>query len=150
MIYTCNICQVTSDAVEFYCGVTTRCKECHKAKVRENRAEKADYYRDYDARRFQEDPKVKARHKRYQATAAGKASLSASRKKWMASNPEKRAAHVLLNNSLRSGRVVKPDKCSSCGSGGRMEGHHEDYARPLDVLWLCRQCHVIKHRESEE
>ena len=147
MTYTCKICGTTSDASDFYSGMTSRCKDCHKAKVRENRKEKADYYRDYDAKRFREDPKVRARHRRYRKTEAGKASTKASNDRWKLANADKRAAHVLLGNAVKSGRAIKPTSCSACAvSGVRIEGHHEDYTKPLDVVWLCRQCHTDIHK----
>lgn len=150
-IYTCNICGVTSEAAPFYKRVTSRCKECHKQKVRENRAAKADYYREYDAQRFQNDPRVKARHKRYQATAAGKASMQKARQKWVDENPDKRAAHTILHNAIKRGEVVKPESCSICGKADcRLEGHHSDYTKPLDVVWCCCQCHANIHREKEQ
>lgn len=149
MTNTCKVCGVTSDDAEFYSGVNTRCKECHKAKVRENREAKSDYYREYDAYRYQNDPRVRARHRRYAKTDAGKASLTEARKKWHENNAEKRAAHVILGNAVRDKRVDKPDTCSRCGAGGRIDGHHADYTRPLDVVWLCRSCHVAEHRENE-
>ena len=74
MTKTCKVCGVTDQNAEFYAGVNTYCKECHKEKVRQNRKDKAEYYREYDKKRFQNDPRVKERHKRYQATEAGKAS----------------------------------------------------------------------------
>jgi len=150
MTNICKVCGVTSDAAEFYAGVNTRCKECHKAKVRENRVQKADYYREYDAYRYQADPKVRQRHRRYAATEGGKAALTASRKKWHEANAEKRAAHTILNNAVRDGRAVKPANCQCCGSTGRIEGHHKDYTLPLDVMWLCRSCHVAEHRKESE
>jgi hypothetical protein len=148
MTYTCKVCDVTSDAAEFYKGLTSRCKECHKRKVKENRDQKADYYREYDAKRFKEDPRVKARHQRYAKTKEGKYSSTKSRVKWLTQNPDKRAAHVILGNAVRGGRVEKPKNCSICGSAGRIDGHHHDYTMPLDVTWLCRQCHVNEHKEA--
>ena len=146
MTHTCKICGSTSDTSEFYAGVRNRCKECHKDKVRENRAKKADYYRFYDAKRFQEDAKVRERHRRYQASDAGKASMNLSRKKWLVANADKRAAHIILGNAVRDGRKVKPDNCEVCGSGGRIHGHHHDYTKPLDVKWLCPTCHRKEHK----
>ena len=149
-IYTCKICGASSDVQPFYKGLTSRCKECHKSKVKENREEKASYYQAYDAKRFQDDPRVRERHRRYQKTDAGKASLRKSRVKWLNDNADKRAAHVILNHAVAAQRVHKPEKCTVCGSGGRIEGHHEDYTRPLDVRWVCRQCHVNIHKEDRE
>lgn len=151
MTHTCRVCGVTSDAAEFYKGLNTRCKECHKQKVRDNRAERADYYRTYDAYRYQHDPKVKKRHRRYAQTEEGKASLKAAREKWINENAEKRACHMILNNAVRDGRAIKPDACQSCGKTNcRVEGHHHDYTKPLDVEWLCRSCHVAEHRKQDE
>jgi hypothetical protein len=35
--------------------------------------------------------------------------------------------------------------CSRCGAP-KAEKHHADYARPLDVIWLCRPCHRAEHK----
>jgi len=151
MTNTCKVCGLTSDAVEFYDGVKSHCKECHKQKVRENRQAKADYYRAYDAIRFQTDPRVKARHRRYQATAAGKEAMRKARKKWMNEKPEARAAHIILGNAVRDGRVVKPAVCTKCGrkpTRRNMHAHHEDYAFPLSVIWLCATCHCKTHKDD--
>jgi hypothetical protein len=151
MTHTCKVCGVTSDAAEFYKGVTSRCKECHKIKVRENRAEKIEYYRAYDAYRYQSDPRVKKRHKRYQGTDAGKASMSAARKKYARENVEKIAANTILNNRVRDKKVWKPHYCEVCSRDDTViHGHHHDYAQPLNVIWVCPSCHVALHnRESE-
>jgi len=149
MIHTCKICGTTSDRAEFYNGVNSRCKECHKEQARQNRAEKSEYYRQYDAKRYQEDPKVKARHERYRKTPEGKAAYARARKKWLSQNEEKRACHVILGNAVRDGRVLKPSACENCGAENcRIEGHHKDYAKPLDVIWLCKLCHVEQHKET--
>lgn len=142
----CKICGTTSATSEFYNSINSRCKNCHKAKIRENRAEKVDYYRAYDAMRFQKDPRVKERNMRYQATEAGKASLQKSRQKWLSVNQVKRAAHIILGNAVYNKKVIRPSICQICGSGGRIHGHHDDYAKPLDVVWCCPKCHTEIHR----
>jgi hypothetical protein len=146
----CQDCGTTPQQSKFYAGTTKRCAECHKVKVRENRALKSEYYRDYDAKRFQCDPKVKERHARYRQTDAGLASIRAAQHKWLASNKEKRQAHVALNNAVRDGRVTKPCNCTNCGKKSRIHGHHQDYSRAYDVIWLCQTCHFRLHAGHEK
>lgn len=62
--------------------------------------------------------------------------------------PEKERAHHAVDWALRTGRLVRPDTCEGCGAECRPEGHHEDYAKPLDVVWLCVTCHANTHREG--
>jgi hypothetical protein len=38
---------------------------------------------------------------------------------------------------------IKPEPCQ-CGAPGE-EMHHPDYAKPLEVVWMCRPCHVHLH-----
>ena len=145
MTHTCKVCGETKNATEYYASNKSKCKECVKSEVRENRRKNAEHYKEYDRLRYQNDPKVRERHKRYNATDAGRKSMQKARKKWLDQNPEKRAAHQLLNNRIRDGKIKKPDTCQECGAGGRIHGHHEDYARPLDVEWLCADCHAKRH-----
>lgn len=44
---------------------------------------------------------------------------------------------------LRRGLLVKAS-CVDCGSPDS-QMHHEDYSKPLDVIWLCRPCHLLRH-----
>lgn len=53
-------------------------------------------------------------------------------------------ARAELNKAVRRGAVLKPAACPSCGADRRLDAHHEDYTKPLDVHWRCRPCH---HRE---
>ncbi len=131
-------------------GHLNKCKDCVKAATKANRLKNAAYYKEYDAWRFQNDPKVRDRHKRYQSTPEGIAAMMAARKDWMESNPEKRAAHIILGNAVRDGRIDKPKSCSRCGTfypKRKIHAHHHDYTKPLDVTWLCIYCHVEEHKD---
>lgn len=68
--------------------------------------------------------------------------------KWNEGNRKKYLAEKKLRNSVARGTIIKPDKCSICGFEGRIEGHHEDYSKPLEVKWLCYNCHRKIHMES--
>ncbi len=58
-------------------------------------------------------------------------------------NPEKTKARDQFTAAVRSGALVR-QPCVRCGQD-KSEGHHPDYARPLDVVWLCRQHHRLEH-----
>jgi len=47
--------------------------------------------------------------------------------------------------AIRNGVLVRPSACEGCKSGGKIEAHHEDYGKPLDVRWLCAKCHPEAH-----
>lgn len=72
-------------------------------------------------------------------------------RKWSENNPEKIRAQAAVHNALARGKLTKPEHCESCGRSlpkARLDGHHEDYSKPLDVDWLCRQCHVDRHKSA--
>jgi hypothetical protein len=52
-----------------------------------------------------------------------------------------RYAIRLAQLAREQGRIKPSPKCQFCGKVGPVEGHHEDYAKPLDLIWLCRTCH---------
>ena len=73
--------------------------------------------------------------------------VPASELAWRQANPKARSAHEAVRRALRVGRLVRPDTCSACGKACTPQAHHEDYARPLDVAWLCPSCHKLGHLE---
>ena len=131
-------------------GRVNKCKECNKKDVRENRALNIDYYREYDADRAMLPHRIEARQE-YQKTPEGVQAVARSSQKWRANNPVKKAAQTILGNAVRDGKISKPSNCSECGESNiRIHGHHDDYAFPLSVRWLCPACHVAWHRENGE
>ncbi len=57
-------------------------------------------------------------------------------------------ARSYLNVYVGRGKIVRPAECSSCGHGGKIEGHHWDgYDKPLSVEWLCGACHRSRHSQ---
>lgn len=66
-------------------------------------------------------------------------------KKKIENNPEKYKARYLVRNAIVAGKLKKPTRCSVCKKQGRIHGHHPDYSKPLEVVWLCDQCHRQIH-----
>ena len=70
------------------------------------------------------------------------------RDKYIESNHEKYKAHYELNNDIRWGGTIRPEYCSVCNQKCTPEGHHENYSKPLDVIWMCCNCHKHLHRKD--
>jgi hypothetical protein len=64
-------------------------------------------------------------------------------KKWRAVNSDKVAAHRLVHVALLRGDLERLP-CFVCAKA-KAEAHHDDYSKPLDVIWLCRQHHRELH-----
>jgi len=113
-------------------GYLNKCKECTKKAVRQHRREN-ESVREYDRRRYREDPNRRAKSQEYV-------------KKWRRENPERYKAHLAVNNAIRDGRL-RPLPCEVCFNTHDLHAHHEDYSKPLDVKWLCAKCHHRHHAE---
>lgn len=61
-------------------------------------------------------------------------------------NPLKYNAHRALNKAIKKGILIRLP-CEQCGES-KAEGHHPDYHKPLEVIWLCHKCHVELHRNK--
>ena len=62
---------------------------------------------------------------------------------YRAKNPEKVRAHWKVKQAKKTGRLT-PKPCVKCGDA-KSAAHHEDYSKPLDVIWLCYSCHKHLH-----
>jgi hypothetical protein len=65
-------------------------------------------------------------------------------------NPLKVRARKIVNYHIQKGNMTRPIKCSKCIKECKPEAHHEDYMKPLDIIWLCRSCHGKEHRKHKE
>jgi len=151
---TCFKCNTNKPLCDFYKhkqmadGHLNKCKECNKNDVKENTKKNKDYYVEYDRQRDQLPNRILLK-KRYSQTDAGKESLRKSKEKYISTNIVKRAAHIILGNAIRGGKITKSSSCSQCNANDvRIQGHHDDYAYPLSVRWLCSKCHTKWHKEN--
>jgi len=135
---TCFKCGTEKPLTEFYRhpmmgdGHLNKCKKCTKKDTRENRRKRIDYYRKYDLQRYRDNPKRR------------EATLRWFKEK-MALHPAAKKASDIVSNAIRDGRM-KRQPCEVCGDP-KSEAHHPDYAKPLDVMWLCRSHHVQWHHK---
>lgn len=78
-----------------------------------------------------------------------KAKSAENSTRWRRDHPEAYRAQTAVNNAIRDRRLEK-GPCSICGTDKDVHGHHKDYAKPLDVVWLCAKCHHRVHATFPE
>lgn len=156
VVKKCFKCLVEKPLSEFYKhskmadGRLNKCKDCTRQDVTDNRKNNSEYYKAYDraradlpervakrkeiAENWKTDPKLKKRRTEFS-------------KNWKENNLLKRAAHVITNNAIRDGKLIKKP-CEICSK--KAEAHHDDYSSPLDVRWLCKKHHAEHHKRERE
>lgn len=60
--------------------------------------------------------------------------------------PEKQEARIKLNIAVKAGKIRKAYRCEVCFKKVKLQAHHEDYDKALEVLWLCTNCHALRHQ----
>jgi hypothetical protein len=135
----CFKCGKTKDLSMFYVhkqmgdGHLGKCKTCTKTDATAHRNANLDKIRQYDLERS------KLPHRKL-------AQLKGDRLRRKAC-PFKTAAVGKVARAIKNGTLVRPKECSCCGKVAKIYGHHHDYNKPLDVIWLCQVCHKRVHKE---
>lgn len=127
------------------CGVCGKCQNRRRNRER-YQATSPDERRAWVARRDSE--KVRAADLRRSAKPERQEYLNAASRLYSQRNPKKRAARIAVGNAIAAGRLER-GACEHAGDGmcsGPVQAHHEDYSRPLDVRWLCREHHWAEHK----
>ena len=118
-------------------GHLNKCKECAKADVAER------YERLIATPEGLEAERARGREKYHRLYGAGPNWKSFP---GAATAEQKKQANNRLRRAVLTGRVIKPKACGDCGAlGKKLHGHHEDYAKPLAVAWVCPLCHRKRH-----
>lgn len=60
-------------------------------------------------------------------------------------NKDKVKARSKLNYFVCKGIIKRPEACERCRKSAKVEGHHNDYSKPLVVEWLCKECHYVTY-----
>lgn len=72
---------------------------------------------------------------------------SKAKKKWLKKNRERDLVRQKVKYALKTGKLVK-QPCVKCGVKD-VDGHHEDYSKPLEVVWLCKFHHREVHQNGK-
>lgn len=146
---TCALCPRTftrTHSQHKYCGRCRRkaalqkMKEWHKKNA--NPEQQRAYYKAYYAENAEQ---IIAKTKAYTQTERGKEARRVADANQKLHNAKRVAARQIVRMALRGGILTK-QPCERCGAL-KVEAHHEDYDKPLDVNWLCGPDHKRLHRE---
>lgn len=129
-------------------GHLNRCANCVKSRVTKHREANLEKIRAYDKMRSKKPHRLQA-IRDYSQTEAGKAARKKASAAYINRYPMKYAAHVITGNAIRGGKLAPASNCSICSSTEKIEGHHDDYTKPLEVRWLCEKCHKEWHRHNK-
>ena len=107
-------------------GHDGRCKECRRAL---DRVHYLTRYDDYYA---------------YRRSDAYKKSTQASVATYRKKHPLRSRAWSAVHKAVKNGTLEKLP-CEACGDPNA-HAHHDDYSKPLDVVWLCQPHHAARHQ----
>lgn len=145
---TCKTCKSDLDVTHFYCCPSqgfipsSECKSCTRNRVKKN------YEKNMQSPDWREKELLRQREKeRRKRINRQDINSIGTNKKWRKRNPEKYKAHSALGNALRSGKILQ-EPCCKCGA--KAQAHHDDYSKPLEVMWLCAKHHAERHIELRQ
>jgi hypothetical protein len=65
----------------------------------------------------------------------------------------KKEARFAMQRATDKGLIKRGEVCEVCATKGTgpqpIEGHHDDYNKPLTVRWLCKKCHFDWHKNNK-
>lgn len=111
-------------------------------------AKKREWYR-ANAERIREDRR-RERMQNREAVIARERNV----KRKSGRDPKKEKARQLVADAISRGAMIR-GACERCGvtelrshddARTLIHAHHDDYAEPLTVRWLCVHCHALLHR----
>lgn len=134
----CASCNQSKPLTEFHKnkghkdGLNSYCNACSYEKYTEWRLKNKERYNklisEYHKKKRAEIPGIYNKHR------------NNNRKKY----PEKAKAQGIITYELKRGRLTKKP-CIICNEE-KVEAHHPDYSKPLEVVWLCKKHHVEEEK----
>lgn len=123
------------------------CRECFNERSK-------GYNKSGREKRFKENPEKVREQKRQESRLRNQRhpeKMTAQTYKYWGEHPERYGLQNIVRLAVERGEIHKPGKCSMCPREGcKIEAHHPDYTKPLEVVWLCSSCHKKVERRIVE
>lgn len=105
-----------------------------------NKKERNEWYQEYRKKNIEKLRKYKRLYNKKWRLLFGYHNEINSKKRY----PEKAKAQHLLQRAVKIGKI-KRGNCRDCNQPNA-QGHHPDYSKPLEVVWLCPVHHSREHQ----
>ena len=123
-------------------GECKLCSSIHGAKYRKNNPEKIKIMHQIYNKEHAED--IKKRKRNYVESNQEKVKKASSI--YRSNNVLKIKAHNKVGSAIKNGSLNKPSCCAVCKElNAKLDAHHCDYDKPLDIIWMCHKCHSDWH-----
>lgn len=71
-------------------------------------------------------------------------------KKYRLERPQEHKARKSVYQAIKKGTLTRMENCMICGKSCKTQAHHNDYSKPLSVIWVCPRCHGGIHSNLNE
>lgn len=152
----CRTCNIDKDVSQFYPSQAgtkgrCRCKDCCKIYQAEYKLKHPEQVRMWTRKRMRKwrenNPELNCERSQEQSVKHRERNNSYSRK-YSKNNRDKKRAQLIAYYAVKTGKLI-PQPCEVCGNP-RVEKHHDDYSKPLEVRWLCSMHHHRHHKWLED
>ncbi len=133
----CSVCKIKKELNYFpksrvgSFGCEGRCRECDNKR-------RQKFYAEVESKKITKETRSLINHKRY----VDNINWYKTRK----SESIKTKARAIANRAIKNGLIKLKYFCEECGEiNKRIEKHHNDYSKPLEVIFLCSKCHHKRH-----
>ena len=142
-----NIAENAKDPIPFKLASMKFCARCKNEKAHD------EFYKNAFTKDGLDSYCTSCKSEYYQQRKESKKLLSFKQvaphqKFWLKENKLKKTAHQKVAYAIQKGELIR-QPCERCGTTDHVVAHHEDYNKPLDVLWLCKHHHMERHSELD-
>ena len=159
----CKYCETEKEESEFYSYGGHRCKGCCIKKSKKYYRNNPNYFKEkcliwrrnnsdklkIYAKKYRDKCKDKQRiyYRKWYAEKGRKrkADYAECIKSWLEAHPMAKNVRAEIATATRTGKLIRPKICSSCNEERKVQAHHPDYKKPLEIIWLCASCHKLLH-----
>lgn len=128
----CKICFKTREKQKYHTDEFTKNRKSEWAKTKRDKIKHSEY------------------NKKYTKTARGKEVQKIGKASYREKFPERIRAKNLVHYYIKQGKIpnISTQVCK-CGKQAT-DYHHPDYSKPLEVIPVCRDCHLAIHKEMRQ